>query len=68
MSAIADRPEASLEPMMLYMGRRAREAAAALALATTEAKNAALRAMADRIEADAGKILGRQRSRCRGRA
>jgi glutamate-5-semialdehyde dehydrogenase len=57
MSAIADRPEASLEPMMLYMGRRAREAAAALALASTEAKNAALRAMAERIEADAGKIL-----------
>ena len=42
---------------MLYMGRRAREAAAALALASTEAKNAALRAMADRIEADSGKIL-----------
>jgi glutamate-5-semialdehyde dehydrogenase len=58
MSAIADRPEASLEPMMLYMGRRAREAAAMLALATTEAKNAALHAMADRIEADSGKILG----------
>jgi glutamate-5-semialdehyde dehydrogenase len=57
MSAIADRPEASLEPMMLYMGRRAREAAAALALATTEAKNAALSAMAERIEANAGKIL-----------
>jgi len=58
MSAFADRPEASLEPMMLYMGRRAREAAAALALATTDAKNAALRAMADRIAADTGKILG----------
>jgi glutamate-5-semialdehyde dehydrogenase len=43
--------------MMLYMGRRASEAAAALALASTEAKNAALRAMADRIESDAGKIL-----------
>ena len=57
MSAIADRPEASLEPMMLYMGRRAREAAAALALASTEAKNAALQAMAGRIEVDAGKIL-----------
>ncbi len=57
MSAIADRPEASLEPMMLYMGRRAREAAATLALASTEAKNAALEAMADRLEADAGKIL-----------
>jgi glutamate-5-semialdehyde dehydrogenase len=57
MSAIADRPEASLEPMMLYMGRRAREAAAALALASTEAKNAALGAMAERIEANTGKIL-----------
>ena len=57
MSAIADRPEASLEPMMLYMGRRAREAAAALALASTETKNAALNAMAARIEADVGKIL-----------
>jgi glutamate-5-semialdehyde dehydrogenase len=57
MSAIADRPEASLEPMLLYMGRRAREAAAALALASTEAKNAALSAMAERIEANAGKIL-----------
>jgi glutamate-5-semialdehyde dehydrogenase len=57
MSAIADRPEASLEPMMLYMGRRAREAAAALALASTETKNAALIAMAERIEANAGKIL-----------
>ena len=43
--------------MMLYMGRRAREAAAALALASTEAKNAALQAMAERIEANAGKIL-----------
>jgi glutamate-5-semialdehyde dehydrogenase len=57
MSAIADRPEATLEPMMLYMGRRAREAAAGLALASTETKNAALNAMAARIEADAGKIL-----------
>ena len=57
MSAIADRPEASLEPMMLYMGRRAREAAAALACASTEAKNAALQAMANRLEADSGKIL-----------
>src|SRR5262245_43737045 len=48
---------ASLEPMMLYMGRRAREAAAALALASTEAKNAALMLMAERIESDAAKIL-----------
>jgi glutamate-5-semialdehyde dehydrogenase len=57
MSAIADRPEVSLEPMMLYMGHRAREAARELALASTEAKNAALEAMAARIETDATKIL-----------
>ncbi len=57
MSAIADRPEASLEPMMLYMGRRAREAARELALASSEAKNAALEAMAARVETDATKIL-----------
>jgi glutamate-5-semialdehyde dehydrogenase len=57
MSAIADRPEASLEPMMLYMGRRARDAARELALASTAAKNAGLEAMATRIEADAKKIL-----------
>ena len=43
--------------MMLYMGRRAREAAATLALASTEAKNAALLLMAERIEAAAPKIL-----------
>ena len=43
--------------MMLYMGRRAREAAAVLALASTEAKNAALEAMAARVEAAADKIL-----------
>jgi glutamate-5-semialdehyde dehydrogenase len=43
--------------MMLYMGRRAREAAAALALAPTEAKNAALTLMAERLERDAAKIL-----------
>jgi len=57
LSAIADRPEASIEPMMLYMGRRAREAARELALASTEAKNAALLAMAARLEADSGKII-----------
>jgi glutamate-5-semialdehyde dehydrogenase len=57
MSAIADRPEASIEPMMLYMGRRAREAARELALASTQAKDAALEAMAARVEADAAKIL-----------
>ena len=57
MSAIADRPEASIEPMMLYMGRRAREAARELALASTEAKNAALLAMAARLEAGTEKII-----------
>jgi glutamate-5-semialdehyde dehydrogenase len=57
MSMPAGRPEASIEPMMLYMGRRAREAAGALALAPTEAKNRALKAMAARIEANAQKIL-----------
>ena len=57
MSAIADKPEASIEPMMLYMGRRAREAATTLALASTEAKNAALHTMADQIEAAGAKIF-----------
>ena len=58
MSAIEEnKPEASIEPMMLYMGRRAREAAAALALASTGAKNAALETMADQIEAAGNKIL-----------
>src|SRR3989304_742833 len=57
MSAVAERPEASIEPMMLYMGRLAREAAAELALASTGAKNAALMAMADCIEAGADKII-----------
>jgi glutamate-5-semialdehyde dehydrogenase len=47
----------SIEPMMLYMGRLAREAAGALALASTEVKNRALEAMAARIEANAQKIL-----------
>jgi glutamate-5-semialdehyde dehydrogenase len=56
-SALADRPEATIEPMMLYMGRRAREAAAALAAASAETKNAALMIMAERIEAGAAKVL-----------
>jgi len=47
----------SIEPMMLYMGRLAREAAGALALASTEVKNRALEAMAARIEANAQKVL-----------
>jgi glutamate-5-semialdehyde dehydrogenase len=57
MSMPAGRPEASIEPMMLYMGRLAREAAGALALASTGAKNRALEAMGARIEANAQKIL-----------
>jgi glutamate-5-semialdehyde dehydrogenase len=43
--------------MMLYMGRLAREAAPELALASTEQKNAALEAMAARIEARVLAIL-----------
>jgi glutamate-5-semialdehyde dehydrogenase len=43
--------------MMLYMGRLAREAARALALAPTEAKNRALESMAKQIEAKAQKII-----------
>jgi glutamate-5-semialdehyde dehydrogenase len=57
MSMPAERPEASIEPMMLYMGRLAREAARALALAPAEAKNRALEAMATKIEQNAQKIL-----------
>ena len=43
--------------MMLYMGRLAHEAARALALAPTEAKNRALEAMAKQLEANAQKII-----------
>jgi len=43
--------------MMLYMGRRAREAARELALASTAAKNEALEAMAARLKAGAAKII-----------
>ena len=43
--------------MMLYMGRLAREAARELALASTEAKNRALEAMAQRLEARTQSIL-----------
>ncbi len=57
MSMPAGKPEASIEPMMLYMGRLAREAAGALALALSEAKNRALEAMAAQLEANAQKIL-----------
>ena len=48
---------ASIEPMMLYMGRLAREAAGELALATTAQKNTALEAMAKRLEVRSGAIL-----------
>jgi glutamate-5-semialdehyde dehydrogenase len=57
MSVLAGQPQASIEPMMLYMGRLAREAAAALALTSTAKKNAALEAMAKRLEARIGAIL-----------
>lgn len=66
MSAIADRPEATIEPMMLYMGRLAREAAGLLALASTERKNAALEAMAVRLEARAEQILEANRQDLEG--
>jgi glutamate-5-semialdehyde dehydrogenase len=46
-----------IEPMMLYMGRLAREAAGVLGLASSEAKNRALEAMAARIGANAQKII-----------
>src|SRR6476619_2462056 len=48
---------ANIAPMMLYMGRLARAAARELALATTAHKNAALEAMARRVEVRAGAIL-----------
>ena len=57
MSVLAGQPQASIEPMMLYMGRLAREAAGELALATTAQKNAALEAMAKRLEARTLAIL-----------
>jgi len=57
MSVLSNKPEASIEPMMLYIGRRAREAAHTLALASTEAKNEALERMAARLELSSGKII-----------
>lgn len=53
----AQDPAVSLEPMMLYMGRLAREAAAELALASTETKDAALGRMAARLEEGTETIL-----------
>jgi glutamate-5-semialdehyde dehydrogenase len=46
---------------MLYMGRLAREAAADLALASTDQKNAALGRMATRLEAETEKVLNANR-------
>ena len=53
----AQDPNVSLEPMMLYMGRLAREASAELATTSTDSKNAALGRMAARLEAEAEKIV-----------
>ena len=57
MAVIAESSQVSIEPMMLYMGRLAHEAARELALASTEAKNRALEAMAQRLEARTQSIL-----------
>ncbi len=57
MSITAQSPEATIEPMMLYMGRLARAAAAELALAPTDTKNDALGRMAARLETGAEKII-----------
>jgi glutamate-5-semialdehyde dehydrogenase len=57
MAVTAEKSQSTLEPMMLYMGRFAREAAAELALASPEQKNAALEAMAARLEARVLAIL-----------
>jgi len=57
MSITAQNPEATIEPMMLYMGRLARAAAGELALASTDKKNEALGRMAARLETGAEKII-----------
>ncbi len=62
MSILAGQPQTSIEPMLLYMGRLAREAARELALASTATKNAALEAMAAKIEAKAEAILEANRN------
>ncbi len=53
----AQDPTVSIEPMMLYMGRLAREASTELAVASTDAKNAALGRMAARLDAESEKII-----------
>ncbi len=62
MSILAGQPQTSIEPMMLFMGRMAREAARELALASTEQKNAALEAMAARLQAGTAAILEANKS------
>jgi glutamate-5-semialdehyde dehydrogenase len=57
MAIFAEQSGTSIEPMLLYMGKLAREAARELALAPTDAKNAALERLAARLEARAGAIL-----------
>ena len=57
----------SVQPMLLYMGRLAREAARELGLASTARKNAALEAMAARLEARADAILEANRNESRPR-
>ena len=57
MAVFAEQSQTSVEPMLLYMGKLAREAAGELAFASTEAKNAALEAMAAKLEARSGAIL-----------
>jgi glutamate-5-semialdehyde dehydrogenase len=52
-----NKDSASIEPMMLYMGRLAREAARELALASTAQKNEALERMAARLEAGSEQII-----------
>jgi glutamate-5-semialdehyde dehydrogenase len=62
MSILAGQPQTSIEPMMLFMGRMARDAAHELALASTAQKNAALEAMAAQLEARSGAILEANRN------
>jgi glutamate-5-semialdehyde dehydrogenase len=57
MGLFAEQSQASIEPMMLYMGRLAREAARELALAPNAVKNTALAAMAAKLEARTDAIL-----------
>jgi glutamate-5-semialdehyde dehydrogenase len=62
MALFAGQPGTSIEPMLLYMGRLAREAARELALLPAAKKNAALEVMAGRIEARTGAILEANRN------